>query len=92
MSQTRGDGILEGLDDLADAPQRIRSRDDVMSQTGGGGILESLDDMHDARRKGLAKRELFVELGVRLEHTGDRADNQSLDGVQQFTLGHRSRF
>ena len=65
-----GGGILESLDDLADAPaERIRSRDDVMSQTGGGGILESLDDMHDARRKGLAKRDLFVELGVRLEHT-----------------------
>ena len=39
-----------------------------MSQTGGGGILESLDEI-DARRKGLAKRDVFVEPGIRIEHT-----------------------
>lgn len=78
-----GGGILESLDDLADAPERIRSRDDVMSQSGGGGILESLDDMHDARRKGLAKRELFVEPGVRLEHT----PSQTKGRVVSFTEG-----
>ena len=83
MSQTGGDGILESLDELADKPERIRSRDDVMSQTGGGGILESLDDMHDARRKGLAKRELFVELGMRLEHT----PSQTKGPVVKFTEG-----
>ncbi len=33
------------------------------------GILESLDDMHDQRRKGLARRELFVSLGATLTHT-----------------------
>ncbi len=33
------------------------------------GILESLDDMHDQRRRGLAKRELFVEPGMRLTHS-----------------------
>ncbi len=76
-------GILESLDDLTDRPERLRSRDDVMSQTGGGGILESLDDMHDARRKGLAKRELFVELGVRLEHTPSKTKG----AVVRFTEG-----
>ena len=83
MSQSGGGGILEGLDDLADKPERIRGRDDVMSQTGGGGILESLDDMHDARRKGLAKRELFVEPGTRLEHTPSRTKGP----VVKFTEG-----
>lgn len=78
-----GEGILESLDDLADKPDRIRSRDDVMSQTGGGGILESLDDMHDARRQGLAKRELFVEPGMRLEHTPSRTQGP----VVSFTEG-----
>jgi hypothetical protein len=82
MSQTRGGGILESLDDLADAPERIRSRDDVMSQSGGGGILESIDDMHGSR-KGLAKRELFVEPGVRLEHT----PSQTKGPVIKFTEG-----
>lgn len=33
------------------------------------GILEPLDDIGDRKRKGLAKRELFVEPGMRLEHT-----------------------
>jgi len=83
MSQTSGDGILESLDDMGDAPERIRSRDDVMSQTSGGGILESLDDIGDARRTGLAKRELFVELGVRLEHT----PSQTKGPVVSFTEG-----
>jgi hypothetical protein len=78
-----GGGILESLEDLAEKPDRIRSRDDVMSQTGGGGILESLDDMHDARRKGLAKRDLFVEPGVRLEHT----PSQTKGPVVKFTEG-----
>ncbi len=78
-----GGGILESLDDLADQPERIRTRDDVMAQSGGGGILESLDDMHDARRKGLAKRELFVELGVRLEHTPSKTKG----AVVRFTEG-----
>lgn len=76
-------GILESLDDLVEAPEQIRSRDDVLSQTGGGGILESLDDMHDARRKGLAKRELFVQPGVRLEHT----PSQTKGPVVRFTEG-----
>lgn len=75
-------GILESLDDLAEKPERIRGRDDVLSQTGGGGILESLDDMHGSR-KGLAKRELFVELGVRLEHT----PSQTKGPVVKFTEG-----
>ena len=83
MSQTSGDGILESLDDIAPKAERMRSRDDVMSQTAGGGILESLDDMHDARRKGLAKRELFVEPGVRLEHTPSKTKGP----VVSFTEG-----
>jgi len=82
-STSGGGGILESLDDMHDAPERIRSRDDVMSQTGGGGILESLDDIHDARRKGLAKRELFVEVGMRLEHT----PSQTKGPVVKFTEG-----
>jgi len=83
MSQSTGDGILESLDDMSEATERIRSRDDVMSQTGGGGILESLDDMHDARRKGLAKREVFVEPGIRLEHTPSKTKGP----VVSFTEG-----
>lgn len=79
----RGGGILESLDDLADKPGRVRSRDDIMSQSGGGGILESLDDMHDARRTGLAKRELFVEPGMRLEHTPSKTSGR----VIRFTEG-----
>jgi len=82
MSQTKGGGILESLDDLADEPERIRSRDDVMSQTGGGGILESIDDMHGSRR-GLAKRDLFVELGVRIEHTPSKTKGR----IVKFTEG-----
>jgi len=98
LSQSRGGGILEGLDDLADEPERIRSRDDVLSQSGGGGILESLDDMHDARRKGLAKRELFVELGMRIEHTPSKTKGPVVTFVEgvivviKDQLGSEHRF
>lgn len=78
-----GGGILESLSDINEEEKAIRSRDDVMSQTGGGGILESLDDMGDARRRGLSKRDLFVELGVRIEHTPSRTKG----AVVKFTEG-----
>lgn len=77
-----GGGILESLDDLMESPQRVRSRDEVLSQDRGDGILESLDDMH-GRRKGLAKRDLFVEPGVRIEHT----PTQTKGSVVRFTEG-----
>ena len=91
-------GILESLDDFAETPDKIRSRDDVMSQSGGGGILESLDDMHDARRKGLAKRELFVEPGMRLEHTPSKTSGPVVSFIEgvivviKDQLGSEHRF
>ncbi|KAG1648271.1 Alanine dehydrogenase [Nymphon striatum] len=78
------DGILESLGDINQPDAKpIRSRDQVMSQTGGGGILESIDDMHDAKRRGLAKRELFVEPGMVLEHTPSKTRGK----VVKFTEG-----
>jgi len=77
-----GGGILESLDDLIDTPRPIRRRDDVLSQSTGDGILESVDDMH-GRRRGLAQRDLFVEPGVRIEHT----PTQTKGAVVRFTEG-----
>lgn len=47
------------------------------------GILEPLDEIGDRKRRGLAKRELFVEPGVRLEHT----PSQTAGAVIRFTEG-----
>lgn len=80
-----GDGILEALGDMAPKSdqKRLRTRDEVLSESGGGGILESLDDIGDARKRGLAKRELFLEPGVVLEHT----PSQTKGRVVRFTEG-----
>lgn len=78
-----GDGILESLDDMADKPVRRIRDDDFSASRSGDGILESLDDMHDARRRGLARRELFVEAGMKLEH----APSNKVGVVVSFTEG-----
>ena len=62
------------------------------------GILEPLDEIGDRSRRGLAKRELFVEQGVRLEHT----PSNTVGSVVRFTedvvvvlrdqLGHEQAF
>lgn len=49
------------------------------------GILESLDDIGDRRRRGLARRDLFVEPGVKLEHTPSQTRGtvvRFLEGVE----------
>ncbi|HAY67287.1 MAG TPA: DUF3097 domain-containing protein, partial [Acidimicrobiaceae bacterium] len=38
--------------------------------------------MHDARRKGLAKRELFVEPGMRLEHTPSKTSGPVVSFIE----------
>ena len=77
------DGILESIDDMNPVEAPHRSREEILARTGGGGILESLDDMGDTRSKGLAKRELFVEVGMRLEHT----PSQTRGAVVRFVEG-----
>ncbi|MEM7095917.1 MAG: DUF3097 family protein [Actinomycetota bacterium] len=49
------------------------------------GILEPLDDIGDRKRRGLARRELFVEPGMRLEHTPSQTRGtvvRFLEGVE----------
>lgn len=77
------DGILESLDDMAEAPVRRIREDDISASRVGDGILESVDDMNDARRRGLARSELFVEPGMKLEHT----PSQTVGLVVRFTEG-----
>jgi len=79
---TSDDGILESLDDMAPAPTRRIREDDLSASRSGDGILESVDDMH-ARRQGLARRELFVEPGIKLEHT----PSNKVGTVVRFTEG-----
>jgi len=47
------------------------------------GILESLDDIGDRKKKGLARSELFVEPGMRIEHT----PSQTIGTVVRFLEG-----
>jgi len=78
------DGILEPLDELADKPV-VRNRRLPPSRSTDDGILESLDDIGDRKRTGLARRELFVEPGMRLEHTPSQTRGtvvRFLEGVE----------
>ena len=78
------DGILEPLDDLAERPV-VRNRPLPPSRGTDDGILESLEDIGDHRRTGLARRELFVEAGMRLEHTPSQTRGtvvRFLEGVE----------
>lgn len=82
-SNRSDDGILESLDDLADEPMRRVSSSGASRSDDG--ILESLDDIGDRKRTGLAKRELFVEPGMRLEHTPSQTRGtvvRFLEGVE----------
>ena len=82
------DGILESLDDLADPPARRLDR--ASGTIPGGGILESLDDIDTAARRGLARRELFVETGMRLEHTPSKMTGtvvRFIEGVEVVLNG-----
>ena len=99
MSTSGGGGILESLGEINPKDEKpLRSRDEVMSQTGGGGILESLDDIGDASRRGLAKRELFLEIGMRLEHTPSQTKGKVVKFVEgvivviKDQLGAEQRF
>lgn len=47
------------------------------------GILEPLDDIGDRKKTGLSKRELFVDIGMRLEHT----PSQTIGRVTSFLEG-----
>lgn len=77
------DGILESLDELAEAPT-ARLNPVALNRRSNDGILETLDDI-DSHRTGLARRELFVEPGVKLEHTPSRTRGtvvRFLEGVE----------
>lgn len=83
-----GGGILESLDDLADPPARRLGR--PTGSAPGGGILESLDDIGTGARRGLARRDLFVETGMRLEHTPSKMTGtvvRFVEGVEVVLKG-----
>jgi hypothetical protein len=62
------------------------------------GILEPLDDIGDHKRRGLASREIFVEPGVRLEHTPSNTVGtvvrfiEGIEVVLRDQLGHEQAF